>query len=57
MACGILHNICKAWKIPPLDDDDDDDGDDDGDDDNDDDSDDDYDGNDNSTINPILQSG
>ncbi len=53
MACGILHNICKARKIPPLDDD----GDDDGDDDNDDDSDDDYDGNDNSTINPTLQSG
>ncbi len=47
MACGILHNICKARKIPPLDDD--------GDDDNDDD--DDYDGNDNSTINPTLQSG
>ncbi len=53
MACGILHNICKARKIPLLDDD----GDDDGDDDNDDDSDDDYDGNDNSTINPTLQSG
>ncbi len=49
MACGILHNICKARNIPLLDDD--------GDDDNDDDSDDDYDGNDNSTINPTLQSG
>ncbi len=39
MACGILHNICKAN------------------DDNNDDSDDDYDGNDNSIINPTLQSG
>ncbi len=53
MACGILHNICKARKTPLLDDDDDGDGDDD----NDDDSDYDYDGNDNSTINPTLQSG
>lgn len=53
MACGILHNICKARNIPLLDDH----GDDNDDDDNDDDSDDDYDGNDNSTINPTLQSG
>ncbi len=55
MACGILHNICKARNIPLLDDHGDDNDDDD--DDNDDDSDDDYDGNDNSTINPTLQSG
>ncbi len=46
MACGILHNICKARNIPLLDDDD-----------GDDDNDDDYDGNDNSTINPTLQRG
>ncbi len=47
MACGILHNICKARNIPLLDDHGDDN-------DDDDDSDDD---NDNSTINPTLQSG
>lgn len=25
MACGILHNICRAHNLPPLGDDDDDD--------------------------------
>ncbi len=46
MACGILHNICKARNIPFLDDDNDDY-----------DSDDDYDANDKSTIDPTLQIG
>lgn len=52
MACGILHNICKARNLPLLDDDDDDENDDHGDDD----SDHDYDENDDNTTEHTLQS-
>lgn len=53
MACGILHNICKARNLPLLDDDDDDDENDDH---GDDDSDHDYDENDDNTTEHTLQS-